>query len=391
MQEPGKLSALDPVGRATWERRVRASVVSALDEWASTTLNVPGCQDERPTSVAACDWLGWPTRVANCLGRDAALELLDWSTETDAGGSKLQEEYIEWQVVRERDRIRRVELTTELPDYWRVLAAHSPEHLLETMAEFSGSVVPITAAFGALNPFAPDATCEQREAAFATTVLSKRAMRTAVRPSVSFCMVQAANTLTALARLAAAAACSRAIDDSRAGIRRSPMSSELIPLLRGAAVTGRASDPIIVERLARLAFEQRRIWFDDPLGVYIQGVQHTRLRTPKGEEVPLEWFRFSRGLSGSEAVDGRPRYQRLVFEVPLEERLSVGDLIDVATEQRIMYGGQVAELVQLAVFFRVSEPDALPEPEVTEARRQSRIDCRDVRAIEQHHRRAESA
>jgi hypothetical protein len=32
---------------------------------------------------------------------------------------RLQEEYVEWRFMRDDMRIRRVELTTELSDYWR--------------------------------------------------------------------------------------------------------------------------------------------------------------------------------------------------------------------------------------------------------------------------------
>jgi hypothetical protein len=137
---------------------------------------------------------------------------------------------------------------------------------------------------------------------------------------------------------------------------------EAIPMSGGAAQAGRESDPVLLERLGRLAFERRRVALDDPIGVYIQDVQCTRLVTPDGSAVPREWFTFSRGSIGD---DGYARHQRLVFEVPSEERLTIGDLVDVATEQTLRYGGQVADLIRLAVFARASPPDpAAPAPEL---------------------------
>ena len=53
--------------------------------------------------------------------------------------ARLQEEYLEWRTVRDRGgAIRRVELTTELRDYWRVLAAHEPARTVELVGELTG-------------------------------------------------------------------------------------------------------------------------------------------------------------------------------------------------------------------------------------------------------------
>jgi hypothetical protein len=85
--------------------------------------------DERTVEQTGPDWTGLPTRALACLGRRQALAILD-------GQRGLQEEYLEWQVVRASDdRIRRVELTTELRGYWRVLAASEPEQTLDLISE----------------------------------------------------------------------------------------------------------------------------------------------------------------------------------------------------------------------------------------------------------------
>lgn len=44
-------------------------------------------------------------------------------------------------------------------------------------------------------------------------------------------------------------------------------------LLGAAAVGGRGSDPVLVERVGRLAFEGCRVGLADPVGVYIQAVE----------------------------------------------------------------------------------------------------------------------
>jgi hypothetical protein len=92
--------------------------------------------------------------------------------------------------------------------------------------------------------------------------------------------------------------------------------------------------------------------------VYIASVQSERLLQPDGSPVPLEWFDFQRGSrpGGSEGLE---RSQRLVFEVPPGLGFVVGDLIDSGTDQKIQFGGQIADLVQLVVYLRVGDRNAV--------------------------------
>ncbi len=329
--------------------------------------------DERTPHTTVIDWIGLPVRVTECVGRDQGLALLDLLL-PGARTRRLQEEYIEWRVVRDAHGIRRVELTTELSDYWAVLAAYQPQRTLELIAEFAGDAdVPVDAVYRGCDPFDAATTNAQREDAFVATMLSGegRSPYNDGRAAIC-CMVQGTNTLRSLLRLALAATNPRVVRDPLSGGLRCLTCEEVIPLISGAAQAGRASDPVLVERLGRLAYEGRLVAFDDPLGVYIQSVEHTRLRTPDGELVPREWFTFGRGVCPTQTEDGRPRWQRVVFEPPPDSGLRVDRLIDVATERPIRYGGQIAELVQAAVVLRVGDPEIEPtgtlEPiELTEA------------------------
>lgn len=164
------------------------------------------------------------------------------------------------------------------------------------------------------------------------------------------------NNLDALLRLAVAAAVPRLVPDAESGEPRFPSGSEAIAELSDprAAEDGRSSDPVIVERLARLATEGRPIRFDEPLGVYIVDVQASELLTPEDEPVPREWLRLSR--QASPCADGLPRHQRLEFEVPAGAGFTLAQLRSARTGRRIEYGSQIAELVQVAVYLRVGEP-----------------------------------
>ena len=88
---------------------------------------------------------------------------------TASGG--LQEEYVEWRTVRERGgAISRVELTTELRDYWRVLAAHEPDRTVDLVGELTGRAVAPEDVYGIRAPAALDPA--ERGRAFAATMLA---------------------------------------------------------------------------------------------------------------------------------------------------------------------------------------------------------------------------
>lgn len=320
--------------------------------------------DETTSERTAPDWTGLPLRVVELLGRRRALALLDVPPLADGrSGRDFQEEYVEWRVVRANDAVKRVELTVELPERWLRLASDEPAEVLDLIARFAGvPTLRTAAAYGPFDPFAKSSTPAGRRAAFARTMLGQRRRSPYNDGRVAItCLTQRSNTLSALAALAAAALRPRFVRRPAAEPPvRSPTAGELIPLLGDAAQAGRGSDPVLVERFARLAFEDRVVAFADPAGLWIQGVQRTRLRTPAGDEVPPEWFTFSRPLAPLGDPPGPSRPQRLCFEVPKDEGFLVGDLVDVATGGRIRFGGQIAELVQLALPLAVSPAGSAP-------------------------------
>ncbi|MEJ7785683.1 MAG: hypothetical protein WKF96_12835 [Solirubrobacteraceae bacterium] len=337
---------LGPDGVVDWCQRVDLAVQSAVAGQPGTLLSA---QPPTPARHTSPDWTAFPVRVAECLGRDRALAVLDRAGDGSSfGGRALQEEYMEWRVVREADTIMRVELTTELSDYWRVLARHRPQRVLELAAEFAGeAAVDPAAVFGAVDL---DGACpDEREAAFATAMLDPK------RPGpyndgrrAVCCMVHPSNAAGALAQLVAAAAVPRQIATALGP--RAPTIAELTEPMAGAAVARRASDPVAAERVARMAFEGAALALSEPFGTHIAGIQHTRLHTPTGEAIPREWFKFSRPAAGP-GDDSLQRYRRVTLAVPSEAGFAVGDLVDLATERSLRWGGEVAALVQLAVTF----------------------------------------
>src|SRR5688500_14455808 len=125
MDEPGGLRDLDDSGRAAWAEAVEECMPAGRHPFL-----VAGAAGRRPEGTGT-DWAGLRARAVGCLTRERALGLLD-------AERRRQEEYLEWRTVRDRGgAIRRVELTTELRDYWRVLASHAPDRTVDLVGELT--------------------------------------------------------------------------------------------------------------------------------------------------------------------------------------------------------------------------------------------------------------
>lgn len=346
MLAPGCLSEWDAQAHADWEAILAESFGHISDRLGPSPSLVLG--ESRLTGVTSPDWSAFPSRVAACLTREAALNQLDVPVQ----GRHLHEEYCEWRTIRnEAGVVTRVEFTTELAAYWRILAIHDPRQTLEVVSEFAREAVPAEMVYGLRDPVS--ASPDERAAGFAQAMFSPQTPGPYNWGQRAICcMVQRTNTLDALLKLAVTAARPRLVHDAEDG-ESLPTAEQVTPPVE--AQPGRSSDPVLVERLSRLALEGRAISFDDPLGIYIAAIEHTRLRCPDGASVPSEWFHLSRGVDAASAPDGRARQQRVVFEVPADAGFVVGDLVDVATEEAIRSGAQIADLLQLVLNLRAGE------------------------------------
>ncbi|KAI9881661.1 MAG: hypothetical protein M1823_006628, partial [Watsoniomyces obsoletus] len=133
-----RASSFKPSARRAWDDRVDAAILHAAERVPRSPFIV-GREEPRPAHPTVIDWTGLPLRVTGCLPRADALALLDW---TGASGCearrRIQDEYLEWRVLRDSDDVvRRVESTCELPDAWRVLAAHAPAGFVPAAARLA--------------------------------------------------------------------------------------------------------------------------------------------------------------------------------------------------------------------------------------------------------------
>jgi hypothetical protein len=364
---PGGLTELgEELGR--WEELV-ANTIASLKRPPS----LRNAHQTNATELRVADWPAVPVRARACLGGSRADRLCDARAPSgETGRTLFQEEYAEWRVLRDEDGPTRFELTTELGDYWLLLARHRPERLVDLIADFAG--VPSLEAievFGEPDPRFGKGPEDIRVEAFSRKFLGRSLNdeEWQGRPGpfndgerAITCLSRIDNSLGALIKLVVASAVPMRVHDREDGELRLPSGSEAIPELvqqvEGAAQDCRASDPLVAERIVRVATEGRPIRFDDPIGIYIVAVQSQDLLDPGGEPIPDEWVQRTR--QGPPLADGLPRHQRLTLDVPKDAGFKLSEVVSRRTGEMIKWGAQLAELVELAVYVRVGDAGSIP-------------------------------
>lgn len=352
-----------------------------IDQWdehvaeVTASLKPPLCLTHanraNATALRVADWPAVPVRARACLGEIRADRLCDARAPSGETGRRLfQEEYAEWRVVRDGDGPTRFELTTEFGDYWVLLARHQPDHLVELVADFAGiPSLDQTDIFGQPDPRLGETPEEIRAEVFSRRFLGRslddEQWRGRPGPFNSgeraiTCLSRSDNSLVALINLVVASAISLRIRDRVDGELRFPSGSEAIPeLAERSAQDCRASDPLVAERIVRLATEGRLLRFDDPVGIYIVALQSQDLLDPGGQPIPDAWVQRTR--QGPPLSDGLARHQRLTLEIPKDAGFKLSDVVSRRSGKKIRWGAQIAELVELAVYVRVGDEGTVPE------------------------------
>jgi len=360
--EPGNLSDLQGRGQEQWDRQVRewiAELMAASPHWVAPD---DARLSAEPTPV---DWSGFPQRPETCLGLRKTLPLLDWRTANgDLGRVVGHEEYLEWRVVYgPNGKLQRVEFTTEVQEYWRILAAYHPTKLLRLAARFAGET---TASwqeiYGDLNPFATNVTPEQRARAFERNMLPNegppRSPYNNGQKAICF-LSQSVNSLGAAIGLAKFAGVPYGKNEGGGAVRMSAAEA-IASTNTQLAVDCRSSDPTIVDVLIRLAWAGRCMSLLDPVGIYILGVDAAGLVLPDGSPMPAEWFDFQRGAHGPAGAGAVRLHQRLIVEVPPGVGFTLGDVIDTAIDEPLRFGGQLASHIRVGLYARLGPEGSIP-------------------------------
>jgi len=379
---PGFLPDFGDRGQRGWTEYIERHLIeSLLRNPAPKHLTMDGDPSLLPDPVGI-EWNGFPVRTNQCLNRPMRelASFVDWTNASgQVGRAYTQEEYLEWRAVRGPDgKIIQIEFTTETPDYWAKLARYEPARALEIIARFAGeepSRIDPRLIWGNIDPFSIDPfgpKGEELENAYRRSMYASRVLlpngSKGYRPPASpynngikaiTHMANPVNSIEAAVALAAHAAfpLAKRVDGSEAPLE----GGEAIATGTQSAVDCRNSDPTIVGSVVEAAFHGRKVALMDPIGLYILSADHSRVLDKNSAPVPAEWFAFSRGTRAQDNPTRRNLFTRCVFRVPPGQGMVVGDLTD-DTGEAITSGAQIARLIQIVLYAKVSDRGVVAEP-----------------------------
>jgi len=302
---PARLPEPDDAAANAWSRTIssifRRHTPNFPQVYDPTVTNTP--DEATPVDIV---WTAFPARLL----RGATSQDQRWAdADRDRG---VQDEYCEWCVERTAaGTITRITFSTEVPEYWRHIAARDPERLLRLYHQFVDRRVQMMDLFdnGIYQPN------------------NKWNRSTQGRPAH---LVQDNNSLGAAVDLMAAATIQR----QRNG--QPVVAKQELARCAGLGDPFRNSDPQIAVVVNGAAREGDELTLQDPLGLYLDGITTTGLRTPDGAD-PAQFWTIERG-DAQHAVRAR-------YEVPTGRGYLVGDVTSGGRPLR--FGAQLADLVRV--------------------------------------------
>lgn len=252
---------------------------------------------------AEISWFGSPAEPEFCLSRLVAKQLSDWGPR---GRHGVQNEYCEYALVKRSDtsgrvRPKRVQISTELREYWVTLATADPEKVRDLASTVLGFDVGWMELYGVDNP--KNLSEENRRIAFSTLVAGNGQDPTLPksvpydptgRINTDFCLFMShpINGLDDLIYIVLFGA--KPYAQTVAGKRQQATREQLFRKFGVEHLACRHADPAAAMGACGAAFEGRTVAFKDPIGMYIKSFAKDKFQM-RGNPVPDDWVRFSRG------------------------------------------------------------------------------------------------
>ncbi|GAQ90897.1 hypothetical protein KFL_006990030 [Klebsormidium nitens] len=262
-----------------------------------------------PVTYKDISWTAFPRQVDVDTGSDSAR----WAAADKS--RDVQDEYCEWSVTRDpvSKLITKVTFTSEGPEYWDYLASVNPDKVLALYQQH------ISADVKKADLFDTEGNYNRRNKWNSTT--TRGAMH----------LIQDSNSLSAEIELAGGSSIVRTSDGQIL-----EDSQDLIQCGQYGA-PGRNSDPHIGSEVNALARANAFLTLKNPVALYIDGLDASTWTTPDGTDAQSFW-KVTRGAPGLAL--------RAVYEVPKDKGYTVGE-IQTARGQRIEYGAQIADFIQI--------------------------------------------
>lgn len=364
---PGQADTVRPEVLNEWNKTVQQHYQRLATEFGTRFFAIDPNAIQNAIQTTAVKWFADPAEPVTCIDRDYARLLSDWGVR---GRHALHNEYAEYRVVQAPDpttgqpRNKRVQVTTELREFW-VCVAKSDPHAVRAMAEeILGREPSWQDLYGVADPMSM--TPAQREIAFSSLVAGHGNDRTLAQQGVPPQPTGPLNTENALFMTHPI----NGLDDllyivmfgARPYARR--VGNDLQPATRNQIFRAfgvehlacRHADPAAAMGAHAQVFQGRTVGFANPLGMYIATFSRD-VFTYDGQTIPEQWVRFSRGRQGM--------FQRLEFGPPDSSPAFLDDIeVEVAGVTQPVSGGyQVVQQMEVGPLVLIGSPSQVGEAE----------------------------
>ena len=330
-------------------------------------------------------WFGNPAEPEFCLSRWVAQQPSDWGAR---GRHGVQNEYCEYAVLQARDsagklRPKRVQISTELREYWVTLATADPDRVRALATAVLGFDVPWIDLYGVNNP--KDLTDEQRRIAFSTVAAGNGQDPTLPntvpydptgRINTDYCLFMShpINGLDDLIYIVLFGA--KPYSQMVAGSRQQATREQIFRRYGVEHMACRHADPAAAMGACGAAYEGRTVAFKDPIGMYIKSFARDKFLI-RGNPLPDSWVKFGRGKN--------PLWQRLEFGPADADPEFLDDIVlsEGASETPVTGGYQVIANIEVGPLAIVSDPIKLSDGDYVDLTTSSgKIKCSEAKVCQ---------
>lgn len=306
----------------------------------------------------AVKWPGHPLEPADCLGETIAEKLSDWGW---LGRAELHNEYLEYMLVMRPDtggtlRPKRFVATTELMEWWQIMAIHDLQFFLGKIKTITGRVYTSEELFGVDSATWGVLPKEVRRNLFVQRIAGqgRDAPPThSLNQDHALFMSHPINGLDDLIYIVHFGSFAYAVQEN--GVRRRARIEEIFLNAGAEYLFCRNADPGAAAGAYSQVFlnqpgtpRAKEIAFGDPVGMYIRTFSHNDL-LHSGVAIPESWIRFSRGDH-----NGTP--QRLEFG-PADDEPAFLDEITLGSgnDAPVVNGYQLAKRIEVGPLVMIAE------------------------------------
>lgn len=382
---PGLADDLPDELLEAWNDQIAESL-QVVDLPESRFFEIDAATLTDPDVIRAVSWPGDPLEPTKCSDvAPVVRRLSDWGFE---GRHALQNEYCEYAVVHRNDasgrrRPKRVQVTTELREYWMCIAIRDPERL----REIASAALSREVEFGELYGGDPRGMSpEQREVGFATEVAGSAGVKRLENEGVPLQPSGALNRENALFMTHRINGLDDMIYIVLFGARRFAVATpegfrdatadEIFTDARLKELACRHADPAAAMGAYGAVLDSKQIAFLNPLGMYLRGFNED-LISIDGEPVPEGWIRWSRGAPDM--------HQRLELGPGDDHDAFLDDIVfsGGAREEPLTGGHQLVGQIEVGPLIAAVDTEPAAEEEFHWVAEAPRIDCEAAGVCEQ--------